>query len=117
MRIRVKLVLAITGMVSAIVVVLSSLYLAQLLSERIQQSYQHTDIATHQLLLAVQAALERGLNKVSLPANDPNALDDAMGRVLHQDPALQLMLTSLIRYEPTIYDINIANSKRKILLS
>ncbi len=117
MRIRVKLVLAITGMVSASVVLLSALYLAQLLSERIQQSYQHTDISTHQLLLAVQAALEHGLNKVSLPANDPNALDDAISHALHQDPALQLMLTSLIRYEPTIYDVNIANSKGKVLLS
>ena len=117
MRIRVKLVLAITGMVFTIVVLLSALYLSQLLSERIQQSYQHTDIATHQLLLAVQAALEHGLTKVPLPANDPNALDDAISRALHQDAALQLMLTSLIRYEPTIYDINISNSNGKILLS
>ena len=45
MRIRVKLVAAITAMVSIIVVSLSFLYLSQLLSERIQQSYEHNDIA------------------------------------------------------------------------
>jgi PAS domain S-box-containing protein len=117
MRIRLKLVLAITGMVSAMVILLSALYLSQLLSERIQQSYQHTDIATHQLLLAVQAAIEHGLNKVPVPANDPNAFDEAVSRALQQDAALRLMLTSFIRYEPTIYDINIADSKGMILLS
>lgn len=117
MRIRIKLVLAITSMVFAIVVALSALYLAQLLSERIQQSYLHTDIAAHQVMLAVRGAIEHGLPLVSLPQNDPNALDDAITRALQQDAALHLILTSFIRYEPTIYDINVANSRGKILLS
>lgn len=117
MRIRVKLVLAITGMVSAVVVLLSTLYLAQLLSERIQQSYLHNDIAAHQVLLAVRGAIERGMAHVTLDPNDPNALDDALVRALHNDVALQQTLTSFIRYAPTIYDINVADSQNKILLS
>lgn len=116
MRIRVKIVVAITGMVSAIAILLSVLYLSQLLSERIQQSYLRTDIAAHQVLLAVRAALENGLHNVS-PPDDPVALDNEISSVLHKDPALQLTLTSFIRYAPTIYDINIANSSGKILLS
>ncbi|HVC89974.1 MAG TPA: ATP-binding protein [Acidobacteriaceae bacterium] len=117
MRIRVKLVLAITGMVFASVVLLSALYLSQLLSERIQQSYLHTEIAANQVMLAVRAALEHGLPHVPLPPNDPKALDEAVTRAVQQDAAIQLMLTSFIRYEPTIYDINIADSHGKILLS
>jgi PAS domain S-box-containing protein len=117
MRIRVKLVLAITGMVSGLVVLLSTLYLAQLLSERIQQSYRHNDIAAHQVLLAVQTAVERGMAHVKLAPNDPNALDNALARVLQKDRALQLTLVSFIRYSPTIYDINVADSQNKILLS
>jgi PAS domain S-box-containing protein len=117
MRIRLKLVLAITGMVSAIVIVLSALYLSQLLSERIQQSYRHTDIAAHQVMLAARAAIEHGMAHVVLPTNDPAALDQAVARALQQDAALHLMLSSFIRYEPTIYDINIAGSDGKILLS
>lgn len=117
MRIRVKLVLAITGMVSGLVVLLSTLYLAQLLSERIQQSYRHNDIAAHQVLLAVQTAVERGMTHVTLAPNDPNALDNALARVLQKDSALQLTLVSFIRYSPTIYDINVADSENKILIS
>lgn len=117
MRVRIKLVVAITGMVSVIVVVLSLLYLSQLLSERIQQSYLHNDIAAHQILLAVRAAIERGLANVPVSPSDPNALDTAITQVLHTDAGLQLALSSFIRYAPTIYDINIADSNNKILQS
>lgn len=117
MRIRLKLVLAITGMVSAIAVLLSLLYLSQLLSERIQQSYVHNDIAAHQVLLSVQMSIEREIASVKVPANDPEALDDAIAKTLHQNTNLQLWLNSFIRYAPTIYDINVANSKNVILLS
>jgi PAS domain S-box-containing protein len=117
MRIRVKLVLAITGMVSVIVIALSLLYLSQLLSERIQQSYVNNDIAAHQVLLTVQAAIEQGLANIPLNPNDPGALDEAIARALQQNAALHLTLNSFIRYAPTIYDINVADTKGKILLS
>ncbi len=117
MRVRVKLVLAITAMVSVIVVSLSLLYLSQLLSERIQQSYLHNDIAAHQVLLTVRAALERGLTNVPLPPNDPSALDIAVAEALRNDASLRLTLNSFIRYAPTVYDINIADSAGRILLS
>lgn len=117
MRIRVKLVTAITGMVSIIVVSLSLLYLSQLLSERIQQTYLNNDIAAHQVLLAVQAAIEHGLAHVKLPPNDPDALNSAIANALQNDAALQLTLSSFIRYAPTIYDINVADSNERILLS
>ncbi len=117
MRIRIKLVLAITGMVSVIVVSLSLLYLSQLLSERIQQSYVHNDIAAHQVLLAVQMAIEHGLTNVPLVPNDPEALNKAIAETLHKNAGLQLWLNSFIRYAPTIYDINVANNEKTILLS
>ena len=119
MRIRLKLVLAITVMVSAMVIVLSALYLSQLLSERIQQSYRHTDIAAHQLLLAAQRArssMDTAHVRVASQRSGRIRMT-AVDRALQQDAALQLMLTSFIRYEPTIYDINIADSDGKILLS
>lgn len=117
MRIRIKLVLAITGMVSAIVLLLSALYLAELLSERIEQSYVHNDIAVHQVRLAVQEAVERGVANTPVPANSRRALYTAVFRALHKDVALNQTLNSFIRYAPTIYDINVASSDGRILLS
>jgi len=117
MRVRIKLVLAITAMVSVIVISLSVLYLSQLLSERIRQTYEHNSIAAHQVVLAVAGAIEHGLKNARLPVNDPEALNAAITRALENDNALQLTLNSFIRYAPTIYDINIADSHGQILLS
>ncbi len=104
-------------MVCAIVVSLSLLYLSELLSERIQQSYLHNDIAAHQVLLAARAAIEHGLSRVPISPTDPNGLDNAIAQALHSDPALKLTLASFIRYAPTIYDISVSDAKHQILLS
>ncbi|HUZ03785.1 MAG TPA: hypothetical protein VMU62_00385, partial [Acidobacteriaceae bacterium] len=107
----------VTAMVFAVVVVLSGMYLAQLLSERIDQTYQHNDIIAHQVLLATRSALERGMVVYPQAANDPVALRAAMVTVLHSDVALQQLLNSVIRYSPTVYDVTIADDNGKSLVS
>ena len=61
MRLKTKLVVAITGLVFVMVTVLSSLYLSQLLHLQIEQSYSANDIVAHQILFAMRHALENGL--------------------------------------------------------
>ncbi len=117
MRLRLKLVLTVTAMVFAVVVVLSGIYLAQLLSERIEQTYQHNDITAHQVLLATRSALATGLAQSTVPTNDPTALRAAMVTALQTDAALQQLLGSIIRYSPTVYDVTIADANNTGLLS
>ncbi|HEX4019641.1 MAG TPA: ATP-binding protein [Acidobacteriaceae bacterium] len=117
MRLRIKLVLVVTAMVFAVVVALSGLYLAQLLSERIDQTYQHNDIIAHQVLLATRSALERGMVSYPQAVNNPVALRAAMVTVLHTDATLQQVLNSVIRYSPTVYDVTIADAKGNSLVS
>jgi signal transduction histidine kinase/HAMP domain-containing protein len=117
MRLRLKLVLTVTAMVFAVVVVLSGIYLAQLLSERIEQTYQHNDITAHQVLLATRSALATGLAQSTVPTNDPAALRAAMVTALQTDAALQQLLGSIIRYSPTVYDVTIADANNTGLLS
>ena len=117
MRLRLKLVLTVTAMVFAVVVVLSGIYLAQLLSERIEQTYQHNDITAHQVLLATRSALATGLAQSTVPTNDPTALRAVMVTALQTDTALQQLLGSIIRYSPTVYDVTIADANNTALLS
>ena len=117
MRLRLKLVLTVTAMVFAVVVALSGIYLAQLLSERIEQTYQHNDITAHQVLLATRSALATGLAQSTVPTNDPAALRAAMVTALQTDAALQQLLGSIIRYSPTVYDVTIADANNNGLLS
>lgn len=117
MRLKIKLVFAVTAMVFAVVVMLSAIYLAQLMSERIEQTYEHNDIIAHQVLLATRSALERGMVNYPLAAKDPATLRAAIVTVLHNDVTLQQVLNSVIRYSPTIYDVTIADDNGKALVS
>ena len=58
MRLKTKLVLAITGLVFLMVCVLSWIFLAQLLEQRVSESYASNDVVAHEILLATQRSLE-----------------------------------------------------------
>jgi len=117
MRLRIKLVCTVTAMVFAVTVTLSGLYLSQLLSERIDQTYLHNDIIAHQILLATRSALETGMAHYPKAANNPTALRAAMVTVLQTDRTLQQVLQSVIRYSPTIYDVTVADADNTSLVS
>ena len=50
MRLKTKLVLAITGLVFLVVCALSWIFLGQLLRQRISQAYSANDVVAHQIL-------------------------------------------------------------------
>ena len=61
LRLKTKLVLAISGMVFALVAALSCVYVSQILRQRINQSYDNADFIAHQVLHAARQALETEL--------------------------------------------------------
>src|SRR5271169_2640198 len=114
MRLKTKLVLAITGLVFLVVFTLSWIYLGQLVRQRMAQAYSSNDMVAHQIALATQRTSEtiRGAD-----ANDPTALRAAVAKALRSDPALISLLDSAIRYSPTVFDVTIADSEGRGLLS
>src|ERR1700727_1521412 len=112
MRLKTKLVLAITGLVFLVVCTLSWIFLGQLLRQRMSQAYSANDMVAHQISLATQRTLA---DKVV--ANDPTALRDAVAKALRSDAGLTALLNSAIRYSPTIFDVTIADSEGRGLLS
>jgi signal transduction histidine kinase len=114
MRLKTKLVLAITGLVFLVVFTLSWIFLGQLVRQRMAQAYSSNDMVAHQIALATQRTSEsiRGVD-----FNDPTALRAAVAKALRSDPALISLLTSAIRYSPTIFDVTIADSEGRGLLS
>src|SRR5271156_1139108 len=114
MRLKTKLVLAITGLVFLVVFTLSWIFLGQLVRQRMAQAYSSNDMVAHQIALATQRTSEtiRGAD-----ANDPTALRAAVAKALRNDPALTSLLTSALRYSPTVFDVTIADSEGRGLLS
>src|SRR5277367_6787179 len=113
MRLKTKLVLAITGLVFLVVFTLSWIFLGQLLRQRMSQAYSANDMVAHQIALATQ----RSLAYVGAGANDPKALRAAVAKALRNDPAVTELLNSAIRYAPTVFDVTIADSEGRGLLS
>jgi signal transduction histidine kinase len=114
MRLKTKLVLAITGLVFLVVFTLSWIFLGQLLRQRMSQAYSANDMVAHQIALATQRSLTASL---SLYANNPKALRAAAAKALRTDPAVTELLNSAIRYAPTVFDVTIADSEGRGLLS
>ena len=111
MRLKTKLVLAISGLVCLMVCALSWIFLYQLLEQRIAQSYASNDMVAHQILFATRRALESDTTGREVNANDPQALRRAVADVLRRDAGLKSLLDSAIRYSPTILDVSIADSQ------
>jgi signal transduction histidine kinase len=117
MRLKTKLVLAITGLVFLVVTVLSWLFLEQLLAQRINQSYTANEMVAHQILYSTQLALTNGLRGRQFDPNDPTALRAAVSDVLRHDEGLNGLLSSVNRYAATVFDVAIADRDGRALLS
>jgi signal transduction histidine kinase len=117
MRLKTKLVLAITGLVFLVVTVLSWLFLEQLLAQRISQSYAANDMVAQQVRYYTQLAVTNGLRGRQIDPNDPTALRAAVAQALQHDQGLNEQLSAVNRYSPTVYDIAIADRDNRALLS
>jgi signal transduction histidine kinase len=117
MRLKTKLVLAITALVFFISALLSLVYVSQLLISAVQQSYDTNRLLANQIRFALQQALETGLKDQKVDPDDPAALRTLAAQAIHSDAALQDTVESVKRYSPTVYDVNISGYQRQILLS
>ncbi len=117
MRLKTKLVLAITVLVFLVVTILSWLYLEQLLEQRISQSYAANDVVAHQIQYGTRLALVTGLRGRTIDTNDPVVLRAAVASSLQHDEGLQALLSSVISYQPSVYDVAIADTAGRALVS
>lgn len=117
MRLKTKLVLAITLLVFLIAGMLSLVYVSQLLHAAVQQSFDNNRMVANQVRLALQQALENGLKDLTVDPNDPAELRSLADAAIRHDAALQAMLDSINRYSLTVYDVNIGDSQSSTVLS
>lgn len=117
MRLKTKLVLAITALVMFISGALSLVYVTQLLHTSIQQSYESNRMVADQVRFALQNALETGLKDLTLDLAHPEQLHALAHAAIRNNQPLQAVIDSVNRYSPTVYDINIGDYTGQVLLS
>ena len=117
MRLKSKLVLAITGLVFLIAGLVSLVYVSQLVKAAVQQSYDTNQMVAEQVRLALQNALEEGLKDQKVDPNNPDELRNLAAKAVRGNASLQAVVDSVDRYSLTVYDVNIADSQGNALLS
>jgi len=117
MRLKTKLVIAITGLVFLISGLLSLVYVYQLIHSAVEQTYDTNRMVADQVQLAVRNALAAGLRDQTVDPNNPAELRELTGTAVRDNSALQAVVESVNRYSLTVYDINIGDSQSITLLS
>jgi signal transduction histidine kinase len=117
MRLKTKLVLAISSLVLLITGLISLVYVTQLLEAAVKQTYDTNKTVANQVRFALQQALESGLKDETVDPNNPAQLRNLEAQAIHDSEALRAMINSVNLYSLTVYDINIGDSQSRILLS
>ncbi len=117
MRLTTKLVLSATGLTFAIVFVLSSMFVGELLRQRIEQTAEANDVLAREVVLMTRQAVETGLR-----ANPPIDMTDetlhrAVTDALRSYQPLADVMSAILRYSPTVQDVSVTDAHGMTLVS
>jgi signal transduction histidine kinase len=115
-RLKTKLVIAISGMVLALVSVLSYAYLSQLVRQRINETYENGDFIAHQIYQVSRDALETDLSNTNVDENNPDEVRHFIETNLAEDPGVNSLIQSIVGYQPSVYEVAIADVHGNALL-
>jgi len=117
MRLKTKLVLAATGLTFAIVLVLSALFVSELLRQRIEQTAAANDVLVHEVWLEMRKAVETGLRANPPVDKSDAALHEAVVNALRSQTALSDLMNTIVRYSPTVQDVSVTDAYGMTLVS
>ncbi|HTD96821.1 MAG TPA: ATP-binding protein [Edaphobacter sp.] len=117
MRLKTKLVVSATGLTFAIVLVLSSMFVGELLRQRIEQTAAANDVLAHEVLLMTRQAVETGLRANPPDNRSEEALHGAVADALQSNTALADVMNAVVRYSPTVQDVSVTDAHGLMLVS
>jgi signal transduction histidine kinase len=117
MRLKTKLVLAITGLVFVIAGLLSLVYVSHLVDAAIQESYNSNRQTANQVRFALQQALETGLQDQMVAPGDTAHLMQLATEAIHNSKVLRSAIDAPVMYSLTVNDITITDAQDHIILT
>ncbi len=117
MRLKTKLVVSATGLTFAIVLILSALFVSELMRQRIEQTAAANDVLVREVFLTTRQAVEDGLRANPPVDGSDEALHAAVVDALRSQPALAALMNSIVRYSPTVQDVSVTDARGMTLVS
>jgi signal transduction histidine kinase len=109
MRLKTKLVLAISSMVFALVAIFSYLYVSHLVRQRTAEAYDSADFVAKEIRESAREASQIDLSSTFVSNNSPKQIQEMLEEALQNDTGLNTLLQSVIGYSPTVVDAAIAD--------
>jgi signal transduction histidine kinase len=81
------------------------------------QAFTANDMVAHQIAAATRQSLELNTRGRRVLGNDPKALRAIAAAALRSDSNLKTLMNSAISYSPTVFDVAVADSEGRALLS
>ena len=108
-RLKTKLVLAISGMVFALVAAFSYLYVWHVVRQRTAEAYDNAAFVAKEIRESAREASQVDLSSTFVNTNDPKQVEAVLDEALQADPGLNTLLQSIVGYSPTISDAAITD--------
>jgi PAS domain S-box-containing protein len=116
LRLKTKLVLAITAMVVAIVATLSTFYISEVVRQRIHEVYSIAELIKLHVFAVSKPVLGVDLSSSKVDMNDPKQVEAAIQELLQDDTSITSLLDSVTGDSPNILDAAIVNANGLALL-
>src|SRR5579872_4259623 len=117
MRLKTKLVIAITGLVFLICGLLSLVYVSHLVDAAIQQSYVDNRMVANEVRFALQQALETGLANEVVDPNDTARLMQLASDAIRNSKGLKNAIDGPVMYSLTVNDITITDAQSNVIVT
>ncbi|HUZ94277.1 MAG TPA: ATP-binding protein [Edaphobacter sp.] len=117
MRLKTKLVVSATGLTFAIVLILSALFVSELLRQRIEQTAAANDVLAHEVWLMTRQAVETGLRAQPPLDKTDAAFQTAVTNALQSNQPLIDGMNMVVRYSPTVQDVTVTDAHGLTLVS
>src|SRR5437762_7240644 len=116
LRLKTKLVIAISGMVVALVVALLTIYVSQLVHQAVRDAFSSGNFVAHEVRHLAQQALAEDLESTRLKPITPEEFEQFAQESLTTDPGLGSLIESILGYSPEVLDTAIVDVKGVALM-
>ena len=115
-RLKTKLVIAISAMVFGLVATLSYLYVSQFVRQRIREAYSSGDFVARQVRDAARDAVAVDLRNTDIDPADSEKIRKVIADSLQTDPGVNTLLQSIVGYSLFIYDVGLYDHDDHVLV-
>jgi PAS domain S-box-containing protein len=116
-RLKTKLLLAISGMVLALVAVFSYVYVSHRLRQSTSEAYTRAEFVAKQIEEFAREATQAKPPGPGVDVNDPAQLQAELERRIQEDKGLRTLLQSILAYSLAIYDAGITDSQGRAIVN